>query len=164
MVMKLSKLLEPWAIVEVDCDIFNLKNDSRGICKGDLFLAYPGHATDGRLSVSHVVQAGASAILYESRDIPEGFVVTDEIPCIPILNLAHIQGLIASRFYDDPTRALSVIGVTGTNGKTTIAYQLAEAHDLLGVPAAYMGTLGQGHVDQLQSSGNTTPDPLLMQA
>ncbi len=70
---------------------------------------------------------------------------------------------IASRFYGEPTKRLTVTGVTGTNGKTTIAYQLAQAHNLLGERSAYIGTIGQGEVMALQPMVNTTPDALCLQ-
>ena len=161
--MNLRSLLEPWVTSPVDCEIVSLEHDSRRMKPGALFLAYPGSRSDGRLFIPHAVSAGASAIVYEPLNCPSDAILTHKIPCIPVPNLALIRGLIASRFYDYPTRAFSVTGVTGTNGKTTIAYQLAEVRGLLGYRAAYMGTLGQGHVDALQSINNTTPDPLSLQ-
>lgn len=161
--MKLNRLLEPWVNTQFDHEICALQQDSRHVKAGDLFLAYPGFVADGRLFIEHAVRAGAAAIAYEPENWPVDAILTQTIPCIPVPGLARIRGLIASRFYDYPTDAFKVTGITGTNGKTTIAYQLTEAHGLLSTRAAYMGTLGQGTLDALESSNNTTPDPLCIQ-
>lgn len=85
------------------------------------------------------------------------------IPCLPVPNLSRLLAPIASRFYQNPTQSLSITGVTGTNGKTTIAYQLTQAHALLGQSARYIGTLGQGSPSQIKPLLNTTPDALCLQ-
>jgi len=144
-----------------DCDIRGLHNDSREIGKDYLFFAYPGAATDGRLYCQQAVDAGANAIIYDPKDwfatLPDG------VPCIAFPDLVQHLAAIANRFYGQPDQAMTVTGVTGTNGKTTIAYQLAQAHELLGHHAAYIGTLGQGEVNSLQILANTTPDALCLQ-
>jgi UDP-N-acetylmuramoyl-L-alanyl-D-glutamate--2,6-diaminopimelate ligase len=144
-----------------DVTIKNLQNDSRKVCCGDAFLAYPGAASDGREFIQQAVDAGAVAIFYE----PVGIKIQPKyaIPCIAYPNLAASLGELASQFYGEPTRELAVIGITGTNGKTTIAYQLAQAHELLSTPSAYMGTIGAGRVDALTPLLNTTPDALQVQ-
>ena len=162
--MKLAELLHPWAgTVIPDCTILGLHNDSRQIKPGYLFFAYPGAVADGRLFMQQACLAGAAAIVYEPVNFPMSFVPPTDVPCIPVPNLGKKLGAIASRFYDNPTQALSITGVTGTNGKTTIAYQLAQAYALLGRRAAYVGTIGQGQVQALQPLANTTPDALCLQ-
>lgn len=159
--VKLSQLFEGLQLN--NCDISDLKNDSRQVHKGDLFIAYPGAATDGRLYIEKAVAAGASAIAYEPSNFPSSVNLPTTIPCIAITNLAEHLAVIAQRFFNNPSRSLRVTGVTGTNGKTTIAYQLAQAHCLLKRKAAYIGTIGQGEVEQLQFLENTTPDALCLQ-
>jgi UDP-N-acetylmuramoyl-L-alanyl-D-glutamate--2,6-diaminopimelate ligase len=110
------------------------------------------------------VSSGALAIAYEPNNEPTSYTLPTHVPCIPITNLAQHLGSIAQTFYNDPSRLLDVIGVTGTNGKTTIAYQLAQAHTLLQEKAAYIGTIGQGEVHNLQPLNNTTPDALCLQS
>ena len=162
--MKLTELLSPWVTGPIkDCDIFGLQNDSRKVKPGYLFLAYPGMAADGRLFIKQAVNAGAVAILYDSEDVPQGCELPSDIFCAPISQLGKKLAAIASRFYDYPAQMLSVTGITGTNGKTTIGYQLAQAYELLGQKAAYIGTLGQGDVRALQPLLNTTPDALCLQ-
>ena len=162
--MKLHELLSPWISSALpDVDILSVHNDSRQVKPGALFFAYPGAAADGRLFMQQAGHSGASAIIYDSEELPMSVKFPAHVVCVPLPQLSKKLAAIASRFYDYPTRDLSVIGVTGTNGKTTIAYQLAEAYGLLGKPAAYIGTLGQGNVNTLQPLGNTTPDALCLQ-
>jgi len=161
--MNIRELLSPWLTdVLPDMTITGLQNDSRQVKPGDLFFAYPGAAADGRLFISQACSGGAVAILYESEHLLDP--ISSNIPCIPITKLSEKIASIASRFYGHPSKTLSITGVTGTNGKTTIAFQLAEAYELLGKKSAYIGTLGQGAVGALQSLANTTPDALCLQA
>ena len=162
--MKLHELLSPWIDKAIpDTEILGLQNDSRRVVSQDLFIAYPGAAADGRLFIDQACKAGAVAIVYEPEQCPSSAVFPEQVPCFPIQGLAKKLAAIASRFYRYPSHQLSVTGVTGTNGKTTIAYQLAQAYGLLGAEAAYIGTLGQGRVKQLQALHNTTPDALCLQ-
>ena len=162
--MKLADLLMPWSHLSIpDCHITGIQNDSRHIQIGDLFLAYPGAASDGRLYCQQAIASGAVAVAYDPEHLPEKFAVSNQAIYIPISQLAKHLAEIASRFYDYPTHSLFVTGVTGTNGKTTIAWQLTQAYHALGLKAAYIGTLGQGVLHQLQPVGNTTPDALHLQ-
>ena len=162
--MKLYELLSPWVEVPIpDVEISGLQNDSRHVMPQDLFIAYPGAAADGRLFIEQAFQAGAVAIVYEPEQWPLSVLLPGHIPCLAIPGLAKQLAAIASRFYGNPSHQLSVTGVTGTNGKTTIAYQLAQAYSILGGTAAYIGTIGQGRVNALQALYNTTPDALCLQ-
>ena len=163
--MKISELLKPWIEISTsDCDITSLHNDSRQIHPGFLFFAYPGALTDGRLYIKQAINAGAHAVIYEPDHWPQNCPLPDNaVPAIAMHGLVQNLAAIASRFYGEPTRKIGVTGVTGTNGKTTIAWQLAQAHDLLSTKAAYIGTLGQGRVDALTLQANTTPDALCLQ-
>lgn len=162
--MKLAQLLKPWMKSDIiDCRVTGLQNDSRLIQPGDLFIAYPGAASDGRLFIDKAVSAGAVAVIYEPAHFPEECILPSSIPCIAIPDLAVKLAEIAKEFYSHPSDSLLITGVTGTNGKTTIAYQLAQAHYLLGQGAAYIGTIGQGNVIDLKPLDNTTPDALCLQ-
>lgn len=162
--MKFAELLRPWIEVDVpDCEILGLHNDSRQIKAGFLFIAYPGAATDGRFFIQQALSAGAIALVYEPDNWPSKCQLPSEIPCVALPGLAMKLAGLASRFYGEPTKKLAVTGVTGTNGKTTIAYQLAQAHALLGENSAYIGTIGQGDVKALEPLVNTTPDALYLQ-
>ncbi|HAT1876145.1 TPA: UDP-N-acetylmuramoyl-L-alanyl-D-glutamate--2,6-diaminopimelate ligase [Legionella pneumophila] len=162
--MKLTQLLEPWIKRDIiDGTVSDIKNDSRLVKEGDLFAAYPGAASDGRLYIEKALASGAVAVVYEPNNLPQGITLPTAIPCIAIPQLAEKLGEIAKRFFNNPSQFLGLTGVTGTNGKTTIAYQLAQAHDLLGQHSAYIGTIGQGRVDALKPLENTTPDALCLQ-
>lgn len=162
--MKLTQLLKSWLNQDaIDCTITGMQNDSRLIQAGDLFVAYPGAAADGRLFIAKAVSAGAVAVIYEPANFPPDEALPTSIPCIAVPDLATQLAYIAKVFYDHPENALTITGITGTNGKTTIAYQLAQAHHLLGQGAAYIGTIGQGNVNELQPLDNTTPDSLHLQ-
>ncbi len=163
--MQLNELLEPWVSLNSQpiIRVNDIKNDSRLVGPGDVFIAYPGAAADGRLFIEKAVQAGAVAVLYEPKELPPSVSLPAIVPCIPIDDLITYLPTLAQRFYANPGAQLTVTGVTGTNGKTTIAYQLAQAHELLGQHAAYIGTIGQGRVNALQLLDNTTPDALHLQ-
>lgn len=164
MTMTLKNLLSPWlAEAFPDCTINALYNDSRQVQAGGLFLAYPGAATDGRMYMKQAADAGAAAIVYEKNNWPEGVSLPSECLCLPIEDIAGKLAAIASRYYDNPGTKVSVTGITGTNGKTSIAWQLTQAHDMLSTPAAYIGTLGFGTMESMQASLNTTPDALCLQ-
>ncbi|MFY7698501.1 MAG: UDP-N-acetylmuramoyl-L-alanyl-D-glutamate--2,6-diaminopimelate ligase [Legionella sp.] len=163
--MKLAYLVDPWITDNCyyDIEILGLENDSRRVKQGYLFLAYPGSTVDGRLFIDQASNAGAAAILYEPAFMPASMKFPTNIPCLPLPDLGNHLAAIASRFHNNPSTKLHIIGVTGTNGKTTVALQLAQAYDLLGQSAAYIGTIGQGSVNHLKPLANTTPDGLLSQ-
>lgn len=164
--MKLSSLLSiftPAIPLKFDIDILGLQNDSRHIVPGDLFIAYPGAATDGRQYIKQAIEAGAVAVLYEPKEFVLSSDESTATPLIPLTQLSEKLAMLASYFYHKPADKLSITGVTGTNGKTTITYQLAQAYGLLGRSAAYVGTIGQGDVNALKPLANTTPDALCLQ-
>ena len=122
--------------------------DSRILNPGDLFLACSGHETHGANYISQAVEAGAVAIAYEadySLELPKL-----SIPVISIDKLHAKVGEIAHRFYQYPSNDLKVIGITGTNGKTSVAWFLAEilSHDKQAV--GMIGTLGKGLFGKLE--------------
>ncbi len=145
--------------------ISSLTQDSRRVSSGALFLACPGLHVDGRSFIPAVIAQGAAAVLYDNSDgyqLPLQLKSTS-IPLLGVSNLnAHI-GAIASRFYGEPTQKMMVIGVTGTNGKTSITQFVAQALAARGQRCAVIGTIGQGFLPNLQSTGYTTPDAVNLQ-
>ncbi|AYF88296.1 UDP-N-acetylmuramoyl-L-alanyl-D-glutamate--2,6-diaminopimelate ligase [Pseudomonas sp. DY-1] len=142
--------------------IRELTLDSRKVRPGDLFLAIPGAQHDGRAHIADAVARGAVAVAYEAvgAEVPE--VAGAEL--IAIKGLANQLSAIAGRFYGEPSRALRLVGVTGTNGKTSVSQLLAQALDQLGERCGIVGTLGTGFYGELESGRHTTPDPLAVQA
>ena len=141
--------------------VSNLANDSRQVQVGDTFLAYPGEHGDGRTYIPQAIERGAHSILWESRDKfawnPAWSVANLSVP-----NLREKTGVLAAEVYGQPSRKLCVIGITGTNGKTSCSHWLAQAMSQAGRPSAIIGTLGNGFPDQLEPSPNTTPDPIVL--
>ncbi len=136
--------------------------DSRQVKTGDLFLAYPGDSADGRDYIADAIKQGAQSILWE----PKGFTWEDawnEVENTPVLNLKQQVGEIAGQFYGNPSDDLWMVGVTGTNGKTSVTQWLAQCYNHINTKAAVIGTLGNGLPDALESTVNTTPDALLLQ-
>lgn len=132
-----------------------LSIDSRQIAAGDVFLAWPGASVDGRRFIPDAVGNGAAAVLYEAINAST---VTVPVPAIAVPNLAIHAGDLAHRVYGQPSEHLWLAGVTGTNGKTSVCQWIAQALDSLGQRCATIGTLGNGFVDGLDASLNTTPD------
>ncbi len=137
--------------------------DSRKVITGDAFLAYPGQQTDGRNFISMAIQQGAKAIIAEADGLEQFIQDPAAIKIVPVPNLATKVSRIAGKFYGSPSKKMSLVGVTGTNGKTSVCYLAAQALELVQKPTLLLSTLGNGAFDQLQSSQNTTSDPVLIQ-
>ncbi len=142
-----------------------LHADSRAVAAGDAFIAWPGAATDGRHHVASALARGAAACLVEQQDVEAFGFEGGAIACYPGLKAA--TGTIAAAYYGQPSHELDVLAVTGTNGKTSTAWWLAQAlsKSELGAqsPCALVGTLGVGVPPSLRATGLTTPDPVTWQ-
>ncbi|MBA3593586.1 MAG: UDP-N-acetylmuramoyl-L-alanyl-D-glutamate--2,6-diaminopimelate ligase [Pseudomonadota bacterium] len=139
----------------------SLWSDSRKVGAGDGFIAWPGTATDARRYVAGVLDAGAQACLVE-RDGVEHYGFSDSrVAAYPGLKLATAP--IAAEFFGHPSRQLDLLAVTGTNGKTSTAWWLAQALERLKRPCGVVGTLGMGQPNAMVFNGLTTPDPVLLQ-
>lgn len=136
-------------------DISCIQLDSRLVTTNGLFVALHGAQTDGRLYINKAAELGAVAALIDADDA--SFDTSNfSIPVIAIDALESKLGEIASRFYDYPQHELSIIGITGTNGKTTVNQLVGQWLTILGKKAYCMGTLGNGLYGQLVDSPNTT--------
>ena len=150
-----------------------LVNDSRKVAPGDAFVAWPGYASDGRRHVPDALRAGAVACLVEAEGAA-GLGFEGEARVAALRGLKAAAGDIASRFLGAPSEKLDVIAVTGTNGKTSTAWWVAQAMSAVGRRSAVIGTLGIGEpppaaaaggaAPALASTGLTTPDPITLQA
>jgi UDP-N-acetylmuramoyl-L-alanyl-D-glutamate--2,6-diaminopimelate ligase len=141
-------------------DITRLVSDSRMVQSGDTFVAYPGTQADGRRFIAQAIAQGANAVIWEAHD----FQWNSEwrVPNLAVHDLRHRAGMIADRVCDQPSQKLWMVGVTGTNGKTSCSHWLARAFTALGRKSALLGTLGNGFPGTLQATANTTPDALLV--
>jgi UDP-N-acetylmuramoyl-L-alanyl-D-glutamate--2,6-diaminopimelate ligase len=138
-----------------------LCSDSRQVRAGDAFIAWPGHARDGREFVVGALAAGASTCLVEREGVEAYGFADARVAALPGLKAA--TGRIASAYYGEPTKQLAVLAVTGTNGKTSTAWWIAQASSLLGQRCGVVGTLGVGEPGALDYTGLTTPDPVRLQ-
>ena len=127
--------------------------DSRCVEPGDLFLACPGYQQHGLDHVQQAISAGAVAVAWDAASAPQL-----SVPGVRVSNLSGHAGIIAARVWQQPSQALFVTGITGTDGKTSCAHLLAQALDGVGLFCGYMGTLGYGFVDDWHAASHTTPD------
>lgn len=151
---------EAWA----DYQITTLVQDSRQVQPGAGFVALAGLHHDARKHVPDAIAAGAVVIFAEAGGDWRQSDIVDGVPVVVIPDLTHQLGYIAARFNGEPTRDMTVMAVTGTNGKTSIANLFAGACNQLGRESAVIGTLGNGFYGQLNPSQFTTPDPLQLQS
>ncbi len=144
----------------------NMTSDSRQVVEGSLFIAYPGEHSDGRAYIGQAIAQGAKAVLWEAGEsgcasftwLPEWTVEQ-----IAVADLKVQVSKIAAEYYGQPTQDKTVIGVTGTNGKTTVTQWIAQCLDALGEKPVVIGTIGNGFVGDMQATVNTTPDAILLQ-
>lgn len=143
--------------------------DSRLLQAGSGFVAWPGAATDGRKFVRQALNAGAAAALVEREGVEAFDLVDDRV--LAVSGLKAQAGAIASAYHGDPSASLAMVAITGTNGKTSTAWWVAQLLGAVGQPCALVGTLGIGRpplagqdLPALVPTGLTTPDPVLLQA
>jgi UDP-N-acetylmuramoyl-L-alanyl-D-glutamate--2,6-diaminopimelate ligase len=141
-------------------DITRLVSDSRAVQPGDTFVAYPGTQADGRHFIAQAIGRGANAVIWDAH----GFKWNSEwnVPNLAVQDLRHQAGPIADRVYGQPSQKLWMVGVTGTNGKTSCSHWLATTLSALGRKSAILGTLGNGFPGALSTTANTTPDALIV--
>ncbi|MFM9882771.1 MAG: UDP-N-acetylmuramoyl-L-alanyl-D-glutamate--2,6-diaminopimelate ligase [Burkholderiales bacterium] len=140
--------------------VASLCADSRAVERGDVFVAYPGAASDGRRFIPQAIARGASAVVWERGNFEWN--AAWAVPHLGIEGLRHAIGPLAQEVYGQPTRRMWVIGITGTNGKTSTSQWIARALNAVGRKTAVVGTLGIGFPDALAPNPNTTPDPIVL--
>ncbi len=156
--MNLNIILNKIPLLEVigllDIEISNIAFDSRKITTDGLYIAVKGTATDGHQFISSAIESGAKVVVCET--LPE--VLVENITYIQVKDSNHALGQIASNFYGNPSEKLSLVGVTGTNGKTSVSTLLFEVFKNLGYPSALISTVEYRIVDEVLPSTHTTPD------
>lgn len=136
--------------------VTQLVTDSRAITPGDTFIAYPGSKADGRQFISHAIANGANAVIWEAHGF--SWNETWKLPNLAVAELRHHAGEIAHHIYGCPSKKMWIVGITGTNGKTSCCHWIAQTFCALGKKTALIGTLGNGFRSALQPTLNTTPD------
>ena len=147
----------------LNVNVTHLVTDSRAVRQGDTFVAYPGEQADGRKFIAQAIAQGANAVIWEARH----FVWDDawQIPNIAVSDLRRKAGWLADAVYGAPSEKSWLVGITGTNGKTSTCHWIARALNDTGKKCALIGTLGNGFPGDngsgaLQASVNTTPDAI----
>ncbi|MDF2178437.1 UDP-N-acetylmuramoyl-L-alanyl-D-glutamate--2,6-diaminopimelate ligase [Aliiglaciecola sp. CAU 1673] len=160
----LRRLLMPFGIEAPAIEMEDMVLDSREVAIHKLFVAVTGHRLDGRDFIPQAISLGAKAILAETEDEKQHgqMEMREQSMIIQFYRLQEQLSALAAEFYGHPADAMQVIGVTGTNGKTSTVQLCAQLATLSGTPAGTIGTLGAGMLDALQDVGNTTPDAISM--
>ena len=138
-----------------------LVSDSRKTTPGVAFAAYPGESSDGRRYLAEAIANGADAVLWDSDHFE--WDPAFAIPNIGVASLKTRVGEIAAHVYGEPSKKLHMVGITGTNGKTSVAHWTAQALTRLGQKTAILGTAGNGFPHALTPALNTTPDAIELQ-
>lgn len=159
--MKLSELLvnvKPTKVVgDAEIEILGINIDSRKIEKGHLFVAMKGTQTDGHQYIDKAIALGASAILLE--DMPEN-ANAEGVTYVQVASTEVSVGKVATTFYGDPSHKLKLVGVTGTNGKTTVATLLYNMFRAMGHKVGLLSTVCNYINDEVVPASHTTPDPI----
>lgn len=160
--MSLRDLLAPWFHYSGVESINQLTLDSRAVSAGSLFIAIPGHKVDGRQFIANAFALGATAALVHTDNPDEHGKVVHHRHAVEVyfFQLTRQMSALAAQYYPVNRQRLNVIGITGTNGKTSVSQLIAQLATLLGQKAAVMGTLGNGLWGELVDSGNTTADAI----
>ncbi|MEM6998686.1 MAG: Mur ligase family protein [Pseudomonadota bacterium] len=154
----LTELLNGLANVEETVEISGVAIDSRSVKPGDLFMAYRGSNVNGIDYISDAIKSGAVAIVIDAQENIESQSIS--APVVKVNKLRNQVGTIVSRFYNEPSSQMAIIGITGTNGKTTISYMVAQVLSVLEKKSAVIGTIGNGQFGKIESANMTTPDPV----
>jgi UDP-N-acetylmuramoyl-L-alanyl-D-glutamate--2,6-diaminopimelate ligase len=155
----LRQLLDGVTAVTVpDITVSDITLDSRAVTAGAAFIAVPGLRNHGLDYAAQAIANGATVIVYEPVSNAPVLDASASVVSVAVPNLSNIIGAMSDRFFDSPSAQMKVVGVTGTNGKTTSAYLLPAALAKLERSAGYAGTLGYGHIEALQHSAHTTAD------
>ena len=160
--MKLNELLKAIQPTQVignqEVEIKEVNIDSRQVREGDLFMAMRGTQTDGHVYIASAIEKGAVAVLCE--DLPEQ--LNDGVTYIQVKESEDAVGKLATTFYGDPTSKLKLVGVTGTNGKTTIATLLYNTFRYFGYKVGLVSTVCNYIDDEAVPTEHTTPDPITL--
>ncbi|WP_456341662.1 UDP-N-acetylmuramoyl-L-alanyl-D-glutamate--2,6-diaminopimelate ligase [Thermovibrio sp.] len=159
--MLLSRLLKPLSLqVDREVEVAGITEDSRQVKEGYLFFAYRGFSSDGNRFVEEALKRGACCVITDSEETFRR--LRGKLPVFRVNQPRKALALLSARFYGNPERKLKVIGITGTNGKTTTALLTLGALNKLSIKAGYIGTLGYGiSLSSLKPLGMTTPSPPL---
>ena len=148
---------------DLDREITGLTDDSRRVSPGGLFVAVKGTQSDGHRYLNQALSAGAGAVVVEAGCVPAGTLDSLGVPVIEVRDSRHVLGVLASRFHGDPSRRLKMIGVTGTNGKTTTTYLCKAVLEAAGAKVGLIGTVTYLIGNERIEATHTTPGAVELQ-
>jgi UDP-N-acetylmuramoyl-L-alanyl-D-glutamate--2,6-diaminopimelate ligase len=157
---RIARVFRPEWLASLGAPIERLCNDSRTVRPGDVFVAYPGLNRDGRDFIGRAIESGARAVIWEAQGFE--WRAHWNVPNLQVEGLRAVAGEIAAHVAGYPADAMWMVGITGTNGKSSCSHWIAQALSALGRPCAVIGTLGHGFPDALTGLINTTPDALAL--
>ena len=141
-----------------DIQVSAISMDSRVVKADSLFIASAKQSAMRQQHIQQAIAAGAIIVIVDAEQSVEA-----QVPVIKVVDLDQQISAIGDRFYDQPSKGMTVIAVTGTNGKTSVSQFIAQSLESAGKPCGVIGTLGQGRFNDLQDTGMTTPNPLQLQ-
>ena len=144
--------------------VISVTADSRAVVPGSLFVAVRGVAVDGHRYIPDAIAAGASMIVAEELSADIIRTLPPHVVAVTVADSRDALGHLASRFYGDPSEELTLVGVTGTNGKTTIATLLYELATMAGRKAGLLSTVANIIAGASEAATHTTPDPVALNA
>ena len=161
--MRLEQIIKDCGVVGVvgnpGLEITSVTDDSRKVTEGSLFVAVKGFGTDGHAYIGKAIEAGAAAVVYEDEE--RWFDSAHQpVTFIRVTSSRHALAVIASNFYDNPSRKLSLVGITGTNGKTTTVTLLYELFMAQGYNCGLLSTIANYVGTRRSETANTTADPI----
>lgn len=161
--MKLSGLLDeqPFEILQgsLETNVKGIANDSRKVVDEGLFIAIKGYESDGHLYIGQSIEMGASAIILEDETIYKG-VIPSTVTVIKVDNARRTTAYVAGQFYNSPSQSFKLIGVTGTNGKTTTTYLINNVLEAMGKKTGLIGTIANKIGERYVEAERTTPDSI----
>ncbi|RZF59418.1 UDP-N-acetylmuramoyl-L-alanyl-D-glutamate--2,6-diaminopimelate ligase [Sphingobacterium corticibacterium] len=160
--MKLRELLHAIPVQQLEglleVDVLSVCFDSRKVSADSLFVAVRGVHTDGHLYLDKAVENGAKVLVLDTLPVQ----LREEITYVVVADTSYVLGLLASNFYGDPSKGLKLVGITGTNGKTTIATLLFNLFKSLGYHVGLLSTVENKIGDRVIPATHTTPDPIAL--
>lgn len=162
--MKLDKLIFQSGVAEVrgrtDLDILDVCSDSRKVTPGALFVAVKGYGADGHAFIGKAIEAGAIAVAYEDEDAVREICERTDVTFVKVRDSRYALAMMAAGFYDNPSRKLTLVGITGTNGKTTTVTLLYRLFMAQGYNCGLLSTIANYVGKERSETANTTADPI----
>jgi UDP-N-acetylmuramoyl-L-alanyl-D-glutamate--2,6-diaminopimelate ligase len=167
--MILEKIIDNSGVIKIQgnkaLEISDICNDSRKVAKGSLFVAVKGYASDGHAYIAQAIKAGASAIAYEDEPALEEQLAkcpgsAEGMTLVQVADSRHAEAIMAANFFDNPSHKLTLVGITGTNGKTTTVTLLYHMFMNLGYNCGLLSTIANYVGTKCSETANTTADPI----